>query len=109
MNNRDRLTAFFAAENRRDWQAYAVFLSPDVVWTLHGAETKTIRGADAYMSVMQAAYADNADQFVCDMMEASADGRRLVTMLRNSRGERSCDIFEWEDGRLMEEHEFLLG
>ncbi len=39
MNNREVPAAFFAAENRRDWQAYRGFLHEDVVWVLHARET----------------------------------------------------------------------
>ena len=86
MDTAELLSAFFEAENNRDWTVYRSFLSPDVVWELHGEETT----------------------FVCEALYPSGDGRRVVSVLRNHRGERSCDIFEISGGLIVTEYEFLL-
>lgn len=44
MTTQERLQAFFEAENARDFEAYRMFLHPDVVWRLFGSETKTMTG-----------------------------------------------------------------
>ena len=108
MDTAELLSAFFEAENNRDWTVYRSFLSPDVVWELHGEETRIIRGVDEYLSVMMAAYADSDATFVCEALYPSGDGRRVVSVLRNHRGERSCDIFEISGGLIVTEYEFLL-
>lgn len=109
MDNQSLLREFFSAENRRDWAAYARFLHPDVTWTLYSQPVKIVRGAKAYLEAMQAAYAASSDTFVCETMQAGADGRRIVTLLCNNHGERSCDIFDLENGLIIAEYEFLLG
>lgn len=109
MTNEDALARFFEAENRRDWDLYAQFLHPEVVWELHGEKVRVIRGIEEYIKVIKAAYVDSSVQFTCEHMELSADGKRIVTYLVNGLGERSVDIFEFEDGRIVREFEFLLG
>jgi len=109
MNNKDRLAAFFEAENRRDWLSYRRFLSPDVVWVLHGDREKTIRGIDEYLAAIGAAYEGSDTTFACEALYESADDARIVAILKNSLGERSCDVFEFSAGLICRETEFLLG
>jgi hypothetical protein len=104
------LLAFFAAENKRDWETYRSFLSPDVVWILHSKHTTIVyEKIEAYVSAMREAYKDSNNTFVCEALYKSSDGHRIVAILRNNLGERSCDIFYFREGLIVEEHEFILG
>jgi hypothetical protein len=58
---------------------------------------------------MWKAYEGCSDTFVCETMYQSSDGDRIVTILKNNLGERSCDIFEVADGLIVREYEFTLG
>jgi len=108
MANKERLLAFFEAENERDWATYRTFLSPDVVWVLHSDQTRTIAGVGAYLAAIAAAYRDNNNTFVCEALYQSGDGNRIVAVLQNDLGERSCDVFEFSGGLIAKEHEFIL-
>ena len=108
MNTKDLLLAFFEAENKRDWVTYRKFLSPDVVWVLHSKQTKTIRGIDDYLAAMMAAYNGSDNTFIYESLHQSSDGTRIVTILKNNLGERSCDVFEFSNGLIVKEYEFIL-
>jgi len=101
MTNQDLLLAFFEAENRRDWETYRQFLSPDIVWTLHSGQIKTIRGIDDYIAAMAAAYKGSESAFVCEALYQSDGGNRVVVILKNTLEERSCDIFDFSDGLIV--------
>lgn len=109
MNTKEALMAFFEAENRRDWAANRSFLSPNVVWELYSKQMKTIQGIDDYINAIAKAYEGSDLTFVCETLHQSGDGARIVTILRNNLGERSCDIFEFADGMIVKEYEFILG
>lgn len=110
MDTVDILRAFFEAENKRDWEKYRRFLSPDVVWVLHSKQATIVyNNAEAYVAAMMAAYKDSNNTFVCEALYTSSDGQRITAILKNSLGERSCDIFYFRDGLIVEEHEFILG
>ncbi|MDO4719909.1 MAG: nuclear transport factor 2 family protein [Peptostreptococcaceae bacterium] len=104
----ERLRKFFEAENKRDWESYRQFLHPQVRWRLFGAEEKRIEGVEEYMRVMKSAYEGRDTQFVCQKMEVSDDGRRIAAHLLNDQGERSLDIFDFKEGRIYREYEFLM-
>lgn len=106
--NRERLLAFFAAENARDWQTYRSFLSPDVVWTLYAKDVRRISGIDAYLDAMMAAYQGSEDTFTVQSLYADGEENRIVAILVNNHGETSCDIFGFQDGLIRREFEFLL-
>lgn len=109
MRTTDLLLSFFEAENRRDWVSYRAFLAPDVVWELHTEQVKITRGREDYLRAMREAYEGADRTFVCEYMRGSRDGRRVVTILRNDLGERSCDIFEFsEEGLIVREYEYIL-
>lgn len=108
MTNQDLLTQFFEADNTRDWARYATFLHPEVGWELHGGGVRVIRGVDEYLAVITAAYAGTDVRFTCERMDVSTDGDRIVAYLVNDLGERSVDIFEFIDGKIIREFEFLL-
>lgn len=104
----EKLRKFFEAENARDWESYRQFLHPQVRWRLFGAEEKCIQGAEEYMKVMKGAYEGRDTQFVCQNMEVSDDGGRIAAHLLNDQGERSLDIFDFKDGLIYREYEFLM-
>lgn len=108
MANKDKLISFFEAENKRDWSTYRKFLSQDVAWTLHSKQTKTIRGIDAYLTAIIEAYKGSDNTFVCEALYQSGDENRIIAILRNNLGERSCDVFEFSGGLIVEEYEFML-
>ncbi len=109
--NQQSLLRFFEAENARDWQRYATFLSESVIWQLFPLEgnTEEIAGKSAYIARMQKAYSGYDGTFQCLRTEISEDGTRLCTFLQNREGERSLDIFEMQDGIILREWEFLFG
>lgn len=113
MGNKDILQTFFDAENVRDWELCRSLLSPEVVWTLYGTETEvvTVRGIDAYISAMDDSYAihDYENTFVTESMDVNLDGSRIVTFLRNNHGVRYCDVFDFKDGLIVGDYEFVLG
>lgn len=104
----EKLRKFFEAENARDWESYRQFLHPQVRWQLFGAEEKCIEGAEEYMRVMKDAYEGRDTQFVCQKTEVSDDGGRIAAHLLNDKGERSLDIFDFKDGLIYREYEFLM-
>lgn len=108
MDTKNVLLNFFKAENERDWEMYRKFLSPDVVWELHSKQVKTVRGIDDYLTAMKKAYKDCDDTFVCEAMHESSNRNHIVTILRNNLGEHSCDIFEFSNGCIVKEYEFIL-
>lgn len=109
MTPAEALQAFFAAENARDWDSYRKFLHPEVRWTLHGLRrTEEVEGIEAYMARIQAAYAHSQATFVCQQMTVSAAGQRIAALLCNDQGARALDIFDFEDGLIRAEYEFLL-
>ncbi|WP_197723838.1 nuclear transport factor 2 family protein [Methylomusa anaerophila] len=104
------LRAFFDAENKRDWEKYRSFLSPDIVWVLHSKQTMVVyEKVEAYLSAIMEAYKNSDNTFVCEAVYKSSDGHKLVAILKNNLGERSCDIFYFRDDLIVEEHEFILG
>ena len=107
MANADLLLAFFEAENKRDWPTYRKYLSPKVIWVLHSGQTKTIWGIDDYLAAMTAAYTNNRNTFICEALYQSGDGTRIAAILKSNSGIRSCDVFEFFDGFIIKEYEFI--
>ena len=103
---RETLEAFFEAENGRDWEVYAGFLHPDVEWTVGG---RTVAGREDYVRAVRAAYAGSDARFRVHQSIESADGRVVATLLVDSEGRRSLDVFELSGGVVVREWEFLLG
>ena len=109
MTNPDLLTRFFAAENSRDWVAYRGYLHPEVMWFLHTEDTHMpVAGREEYMDRILSGYKDSDATFTCERMEVSSSGNRVVAFLSNSNGSRSVDIFDFEDGLIRWEYEYLL-
>jgi len=109
MKNENALFEFFAAENDRDWERYAQYLHQDVEWRLFTAfGCQVIQGLDNYMAKIMTAYEGSQDSFICDQHFSSQSGSRIVTVLHNNYGQQSVDIFDFEDGLIKHEYEFLL-
>lgn len=104
------LEQFFAAENARDWQRYATFLHPEVVWTLvDGATERRIVGRDEYLAVIRRAYEGVSTTFRCVDMTIDESRSRVASLLINDTGDRSLDVFDLDNGLIRREWEFLLG
>jgi hypothetical protein len=104
------LREFFAAENSRDWRAYARFLHPDVEWTLvDGSAERRIVGRAEYLSVIAAAYDDVTTTFRCLDMTVDQTRTRVASLLVDEAGERSVDVFDFDGDLIRREWEFLLG
>lgn len=108
MTNRDVLDAFFKDENERDWELYQQFLHSEISWQLFGKEEKRIVGIENYMQVIKNAYANSDAQFSCSDMQISGDGNRIAAYLVNDSGVRSLDIFDFKNGMIYREYEFIL-
>ncbi|WP_130811224.1 nuclear transport factor 2 family protein [Olsenella sp. Marseille-P4559] len=109
MGAAETLASFFQAENDRDWETYRTFLHADVVWHLHAEHERVIQGIEEYLRVMQDAYRDSNTRFRVEEMHESARGERIAVLLIDDDGARSFEVFDFEDGRIRGEHEFLLG
>ena len=109
MNAVETLARFFQAENDRDWEAYRAFLHEDVVWHLHGEEDRTIRGVEEYLRAIRDAYAGSGARFRVEEAHEAACGSRVVVLLVDDAVNRSLEVFDFEDGLIRCEHEFLLG
>ncbi len=108
-DNQANLMKFFEAENNRDWVLYRDFLSDDVIWELHsGGQAKVISGKEPYVEYMRSIYERYDNTFICEVMYASNDGNRIVAILKDNRGDRSCDIFDFVNGLIVREYEFTL-
>ena len=109
-SNEELLAQFFQAENMRDWETYETFLAEDVIWELREAgKTTTIRGKRAYMNHIRSAYKGSGATFSCEGLYAGVDNSRLAAILVNDAGTRSCDMFWFEDEKIVFELEVILG
>lgn len=108
MTNREVLEAFFKAENERHWEAYQQFLHSEISWQLFNKGEKKIVGIQDYMRVIKNAYANTDIRFSCLDMRISGDGNRIVAYLTNDFGARSLDIFDFKEGLIYKEYEFIL-
>ncbi|MDO4229454.1 MAG: nuclear transport factor 2 family protein [Capnocytophaga sp.] len=108
MTTTEILEAFFKAENNRDWESYRRFLHHEIVWTLFGKKEKTILGIENYMQTIQKAYENSDIRFVCQDLQVSNDGNRIVAVLINDLKIRSIDIFDFKDNLIYREYEFFL-
>ena len=108
MTNLEKLFAFFESENQRDWDIYQTFLDEHVVWELHRHSTEIIQGKEGYLHRIKEAYQDNSTQFSCQHCHTNSDQSRILTILVNDCGDLSCDIFEFANGLIVKEIEYLL-
>ncbi len=110
MNNKNILKRFFEAENSRDWVNYITYLHPNVEWISYNVkDSQTISGLKSYMNKIKLAYEGNEDTFLCETIYSGKAGNRIAAILVNNHGQRSIDIFEFENGLIKKEWEFLLG
>lgn len=109
MENTALLERFFDAENNRDWDTFKNCLHPEVMWFQHTETTHIpVAGRDEYMEQIKAGYKDNDGKFFCEGMMVSKSGNRISATLCNSNGGRVIAIFDFEDGLIRWEHEFVL-
>lgn len=104
MTNLEKLFAFFEAENQRDWDIYQTH----VVWELHGESPEIIQGKEAYLHRIQEAYQNSSTQFCCQYYHSNSEQSRILTILVNDHRDLSCDIFEFANGLIVKEIEYLL-
>lgn len=111
MENTKLLEKFFAAENSRDWATFRGCLHPQVMWFLHTETTHMpVAGREEYMDRILSGYQSAAPDkgFTCESMMSSKSGNRIVATIRNSDGGRSVDVFDFEDGLIRWEYEYLM-
>ncbi|MCH3948322.1 MAG: hypothetical protein LKI67_04625 [Olsenella sp.] len=108
MTAKEVLEDFFKAENERNWKVYQQFLHKEIVWQLFDKETRSICGIQDYMLTMQKAYENSDIRFLCQDMQVSNDGNRIIAYLINDMGARSLDIFDFKDNLIYREYEFIL-
>ena len=108
MTNLEKLFAFFEAENQRDWDIYQTFLDVHVVWELHGESPEIIQGKEGYLHRIKEAYQDSSTQFSCQYYHTNAEQSRILTILVNDHRDLSFDLFEFANGLIVKEIEYLL-
>ena len=108
MTAKEVLEDFFKAENERNWKVYQQFLHKEIVWQLFDKETRSICGIQDYMLTMQKAHENSDIRFLCQDMQVSNDGNRIIAYLINDMGARSLDIFDFKDNLIYREYEFIL-
>ena len=87
---------------------YKQFLHPEVCWELFSKEKKKIVGIENYMKTIKNAYLNTDSKFSCIDMQISKSGNRIATYLVNNFGVRSLDIFDFKDGKIYREYEFIF-
>lgn len=108
-NNVKLLEKFFEAENSRDWGAYEGFLHPQVMWFVHTEDSHMpVAGRQEYMDRVISAYQETNATFVCQGIDVSASGNRIVANLQHSDGSRSVVIFDYEDSLIKWKHEYVI-
>ena len=112
MTNEKLLEKFFQAENERDWATFRSCLHPEVMWFLHTETEHTmIVGREEYMDRVLTGYKGTTASkagFTCEGLQVSSSGNRVIANIQNSMGGRSVDIFDFEDGLIRWEYEYLL-
>ena len=77
--------------------------------SLHSERILKIEGIENYLNTIKSAYKGNSNTFEIESIVSSKDSSRIVSVLVNNSGERSCDIFEFDNGVIVREYEFILG
>ena len=102
------ILSFFQAENNRNWAVYQSFLTETVQWHLFQQEEEHISGKSAYLERIQGAYQNSDITFHVLRLEESPDHSRVAAILENTQGEVSWEIFQLEQGLIVQEWEFSL-
>jgi ketosteroid isomerase-like protein len=68
-----------------------------------------INGKSEYMDRIQRCYRNNSDTFKVESTVVSEGGKTIVSFLINQFEQQSCDIFQFKDGKIISETEYLLG
>ncbi len=109
MDNENSLMEFFLAENQREWTRYKTFLHPSVEWILFSdSKIQFTYGIRDYMDKIRSAYGKSENSFICEKMITGRNGQRIMAILVNNHGHRSIDIFDFENGLIRNEYEFLM-
>lgn len=110
MTNKELLELFFLAENERNWGKYMEFLSEEIEWRLYAIDgsCERIVGKDAYLVRIKTAYQDSSVHFQIESLTESDHRQRMIAMLIDDNGKKSCDIFDFSDGKIIREYEYLL-
>ena len=108
MDNKALLERFFKAENERDWETYAACLHEDVMWFIHAEDGHTpVAGREEYLETVKKG-AEKGGSFTCERMDVSRSGARIAALIVSEDGGRSLGVFDFEDGLIRWEHEFLF-
>ena len=108
-NNVKLLDKFFEAENKRDWAAFEGYLHPEVMWFIHAEDSHLpVAGRQEYMDRVQTGYTETTATFICQGVDVSESGNRIVANLLYSDGSRSVVIFDYEDSLIKWKHEFIV-
>ena len=110
MTAKDALVLFFKAENERNWDVYQQFLHEEIVWQLFEKDTRMICGIQDYMQTIKKAYENPDAHFICQDMQVSKDGNRIVANLVNEFGirsqyfksDRTCKAVQYQRGGFAE-------
>ena len=108
-NNVKLLDKFFESENKRDWAAFEGYLHPEVMWFIHAEDSHlVVAGRPEFMDRVQSGYMAAPETFVCQGIDVSESGDRIVANLTYSTGSRSVVIFDYEDNLIRWKHEFIV-
>ena len=84
-----------------------VFTSRSMLGIVQQRKEKNV-GIENYMKTIKNAYLNTDSKFSCIDMQISKSGNRIVTYLVNNFGVLSLDIFDFKDGKIYREYEFIL-
>lgn len=108
-NNAKLLNDFFEAENSRNWPVFEGYLHPEVMWFIHAEDSHLpVAGRAEYMERIYDGYAETTGTFICQGIDVSESGNRIVANLLYSDGARSVVIFDFEDSLIKWKHEFVV-
>jgi len=102
------LEQFFALENERRWDDYAIYLAENVEWILYeNGKQIAISGKNEYLKRIKQAYIGVETRFEARNITEYKKQNRIITLLENSNGDMSIDIFEIKDGKIIKEWEYI--
>ena len=103
----ETILGFLRAENERDWETYRRYLDADVEWEVYGPpHRRTIRGREAYLTAIQAAYAGAPSTFAIVAMAVDEE-KQMALVGFELRGRRSVCVFELRSGLIVNEREYF--
>lgn len=109
MNNVELLNRFFDAENARDWATYTECLDPMVMCFVHSEQMHVPLAGNKEVTDRAIEVAKNEKvTYICEGVDVSASGNRIVASLRFSDDTRALRIFDFEGEKIKWIHEFTL-